>query len=174
MDTMRLFFALWPDAAARASLSNLQYGLHGRLTTAHNLHVTLAFLGQQPAARLPLFERILFELPQADIALHIDRIGYFTRKRIAWAGMHAVPQALIDLRMALVQALGRNEIPFDAQSAFKPHITLARDANQPEDMPFDAIDWHATQAVLVQSQLQKDGVAYRVVAMRDLGQRPPS
>jgi 2'-5' RNA ligase len=48
LDT-RMFFALWPDAAARAALAGLAAevvrGGGGRAPAAANLHLTLAFVG---------------------------------------------------------------------------------------------------------------------------------
>ena len=51
----RLYFALWPDAALRATIARVAAGpaavAGGRAVPAADLHVTLAFLGGVPAAR---------------------------------------------------------------------------------------------------------------------------
>ena len=164
--SLRLFYALWPDDAVRTDLQRLQVNLQGRKTPLDNLHVTLAFLGQQPAHLLPNLERILGELPQADMVLTLDRIAYFKRSRIAWVGMHQAPEALMSLQARLVQALQGEGIAFDERSKFTPHVTLARNAPQPADTPFTPVVWHATQIVLVQSILDARGSQYRVLASR--------
>jgi 2'-5' RNA ligase len=167
-DSLRLFYALWPDDAARAELMRLQSGLHGRLTRYDNFHITLAFLGQQPAALLPALKEILERLPTGSMTLTLNRSGYFSRNRIAWAGMHAPPDALFELQRSLAQLLVRKQVAYDAQSSFKPHVTLARNASPPSDMVFTPIVWRASQVVLVQSDMQRDGVIYRVLGSRSL------
>jgi 2'-5' RNA ligase len=169
-DSLRLFYALWPDDATRAALQKLQMRVRGRHMRYENLHITLAFLGQQTVAQLPLLKKILADLPRCDIALSIDRLGYFKKPRIAWAGTHAVPDALTMLQNALVQALEQHGIVFDRHNHFKPHITLARDAEPPDDAPFEVVTWHARQSVLVQSMQSGGGLAYRVLAARGLAE----
>jgi 2'-5' RNA ligase len=167
-DTLRLFYALWPDDATRTSLMQLQSGVHGRLTPYSNLHITLAFLGQQPVSALPVLKDILSELPASPMMLNLDRVSYFNKNRIAWAGMHDVPEELIKLQRSLVSALEENGIHFDNHSHFKPHVTLARDAAPPSDMVFEPIQWRAEQVVLVQSVTASEGPAYHVLDSRSL------
>jgi 2'-5' RNA ligase len=54
--THRLFFALWPDAPARAALVRLAHEIahhgHGKAPREDNLHITLAFLGPVAAERV--------------------------------------------------------------------------------------------------------------------------
>lgn len=168
-ESARLFFALWPDEKTRVSLQHLQAGLHGRLIRPADLHVTLSFLGKQPLSVLPLLQKILGDLPKTDLVLQIDRLGYFKRHRIAWAGMHAMPDNLRRLQTALAQALENAGIDFDKSNDFKPHITLARDADPPPDRSFDTFIWHATEAALVQSQ-DCGGNRYLVLARRCLSE----
>jgi len=164
--TMRLFYALWPDDAVRASFMRLQTVFKGRHTAYANLHLTLAFLGQQPAHLLPTLQTILSQLPGKSIPLVIDRAGYFRKQRIAWAGMHAAPDALQDLQSALTASLQRHGIAFDAHPTFKPHVTLARNGAPPEDQPFEPIHWRACQVALVRSSNGAEGVRYQLLASR--------
>lgn len=167
-ETMRLFYALWPDDATRTELMRLQTSFHGRLTRYENLHVTLAFLGEQPATLLPALKDILDHLPSSPVTLTLDRLGYFPKKRIAWVGMHDAPDALFTLQSKLAQALAQQGVSFDNRASFKPHVTLARDATPPPDLVFEPITWQANQVALVQSKTQPDGVSYRVLASRSL------
>lgn len=161
---LRLFYALWPDDAAREALLALQMKQHGRRTRTANLHATLAFLGEQSPAHLPLLEDILADLPHEPITLRIDRIGYFKRKRIVWAGSHAVPDTLVNLQQSLAQSLAENGIEFDRKNDFTPHITLARDAEQPADEPFETFTWEVKHVALVRSLQEGGRLDYRVLA----------
>jgi 2'-5' RNA ligase len=165
---LRLFFALWPDPETRAALAALQQRIKGRKTLYGNLHVTLAFQGMQSATLLPLLRQILAGLPPPDLTLDIDRIGYFARRRIAWAGSHQPPDTLLTLQRSLTEALLQHHVAFDNRPSFTPHITLARDAAPPSDFPFDPIRWHAGHVALVQSSTLAEGAAYRVLASLQL------
>jgi 2'-5' RNA ligase len=167
-ESLRLFFALWPDDETRTALTQLQVPIRGRKIAYDNLHLTLAFLGQQPASVLPALKQILTHLSPSTPILTLDRIGYFSRNRIAWAGMHAVPDTLLKLQQELAQAIAQHEISFNNQHDFKPHVTLARDATLPPDIIFTPIDWRASQIALVQSATQAEGANYEVLATRSL------
>lgn len=161
---LRLFYALWPDDATREALTALQMQQRGRRTRTGNLHATLAFLGAKPPTQLGLLEDILADLPHSAITLQIDRLGYFKRKRIVWAGSHAVPDTLVNLQQSLAQALIRNGIDFDRTNDFTPHVTLARDADPPADGPFDTFAWEVRQVALVQSLQENGRLDYKVLA----------
>jgi len=93
IEQLRLFYALWPDKATRDALANLQLSIRGRIILPQNLHITLAFLGDQPVWLLPTLRTILEGLNFPRIDLKIDRIGFFARSRIAWAGMGKQPHS---------------------------------------------------------------------------------
>lgn len=167
-ESLRLFFALWPDDLTRAALVEVQSSLRGRLVPCHNIHLTLAFLGQQPATILPAAKEILTHLGSPSSILLLDRVGYFPRKHIAWVGTHRAPDELHSLQEELAGALLREGIPSDARQSFKPHITLARDASPPSDFAFNPIEWHASEVALVQSVTTAEGARYEVLASRSL------
>jgi 2'-5' RNA ligase len=170
-DTLRLFFALWPDDATRAALAQLQAPIRGRITPYEHLHLTLAFLGHQPVSLLPVLKDILLHLESPATDLVIDRVGYFMRNRIAWAGTHETPRLLQLLYRELTEALINKAIAFDSHNPFKPHITLVRDAIQPPDLAFAPIRWHANRVVLVSSSPRVEGNHYEVIASRSLDDR---
>ena len=161
-----LFYALWPDDATRAALAQLQSRVQGRLTRTPNLHLTLAFLGPQPDALLPMLRSILTHLNTAPLELHIDRLGHFGKNRIAWAGMQAVPPELAQLQRALVRELAHKGITHDSAQTFRPHITLARHAAAPSQQPFDPLHWHADRVVLARSPLPDEKPFYQVLASK--------
>lgn len=170
-ESLRLFFALWPDDATRTALMQLQAPLHGRIIPYGNLHLTLAFLGRQPAALLPDLKEILMHCTSETAILTLDQLGYFTRNRIVWAGTHQAPDALLLLVQELTQALASHGIGLNEPHNFKPHITLARDASPPSDMVFDPIIWRADRVALVQSTTSAEGSIYQVLASRSLAER---
>jgi len=152
MPTRKLFYALWPNDAERAALAALQAGVQGRFTPRAKLHITLAFLGQQPADTVPTLLAILEELTLPPLRLEIDCYGYFARPRIAWAGMTQVPQPLMDLQADLVRRLEADGISAATHGSFKPHVTLARESREaPPATPFAPVIWQVDRAVLVES-----------------------
>lgn len=167
-ESLRLFFALWPDDTTRAELASLQTMMQGQITPYENLHLTLAFLGKQPATLVPDLKEILDHLPRTHITLTLDRIGYFPRKRIAWAGTHQVPDEMLVLQNTLTSTLIRQEVLPDTQGGFKAHVTLARNAEPPPDTAFAPIVWRAGQLALVESTTLPTGSRYRVLASRSL------
>lgn len=167
-DSLRLFYALWPDDATRTSLAVLQNSFSGRKSPYGNLHVTLTFLGQQSPSLLPVLTKILNHLPATKLTLTLDRLGYFNGSKIAWAGMHAIPDGLISLQQELVKRLVQCEIPFHHEKSFTPHITLVRNAGTPVDLIFSPIVWKASELVLVASTTQPSGSAYKIIASRHL------
>jgi 2'-5' RNA ligase len=168
--SLRLFYALWPDAATRDALLALQRGLSGRPTQRDNLHLTLAFLGQQPAAALPLLRQVLASLPTAPLSLSLDRSGYFARHRIAWIGPATAPAALIEVQQGLLQALAQQPIRFALPPHFEPHVTLARNANAAPEPITQPVAWRSSQIVLAQSATLAQGARYEVLAARVLAQ----
>ena len=173
--SLRLFFALWPDETARAALVQLQRRLTqppgARPVAPENLHLTMAFLGMQQAPLLPQIAGILERLDVPEMRLEVDRYGCFPRARIAWAGIRPLP-ALAALHESLMEALKQCGIGHDKASAFRPHITLLRNAvcdGGPVDQP---IIWHAPRLALVRSTTMPGGPIYKVLAQRAAGESP--
>ena len=151
--TRKLFYALWPDDATRAALAALQAGVQGRPTPRAKLHITLAFLGQQPAEAVPALLDILAALTLPALRLEIDCYGYFARPRIAWAGMRHIPAPLPALQADLVRRLEAAGFSAASHGTFKPHVTLAREAPEiPQaTATFAPVVWQVERAVLVES-----------------------
>ncbi|MDO8436946.1 MAG: RNA 2',3'-cyclic phosphodiesterase [Nitrosomonadaceae bacterium] len=136
-ETARVFFAIWPDAAAQRRLAELAERLEtvceGRKVRAENIHLTLVFLGEVSVDRLDALCQAASEVQGAgarafDFA--VEEICYWKHNRIAYAGTAKVPQGLLDLVSALQSALSAAGFSFDRQ-AYVPHITLVRKAKCP-------------------------------------------
>ncbi|MDK3017353.1 RNA 2',3'-cyclic phosphodiesterase [Pseudodonghicola flavimaris] len=124
---MRSFLALpLPDPVA-AALTWLQAGLpFGRPVPQPNLHLTLAFLGDQPEARLIALDEALRELDAPAVPLEITGLGSFggDRPRLLFADVAPVPE-LLALHRAIRGALRLAAMPAPKER-FHPHITLFR------------------------------------------------
>jgi len=162
----RLFYAIWPDEATSESLMRLQAPLHGRKTHRDDFHITLVFLGERSSELLPIFQEILMRISNVEMALVIDRLRYSRRNHMVRLEMTTPPPALFQLQSELTEELTRRKIPFRQHPEFKPHITLARDADAPGELPFAPITWHANRIALVESMIGVEGTKYRVLASR--------
>lgn len=160
----RLFFAVWPDDATSQELARLQSRVRGRKTHHDDFHITLAFLGERPVDSLPILKEILARLGSIDMTLVLDRLGYFRHNRIAWVGMETPPPALFQLHDRLRRELTGRSIPFSGYGDFRPHITLARNADAPDEEPFAPIAWRARRIALAESLPASEGARYRLLA----------
>jgi len=129
---VRLFIALWPEAAVREALyaQAAPYAALGRRLPARNLHVTLAFLGAVPAGRIEELARLLRSARPPACKLSFDRLGYFARTRVLWAGCSVVPAPLAAYQQRLMTAQAGAGFR-DEKRDFEPHVTLLRDAGRP-------------------------------------------
>jgi 2'-5' RNA ligase len=162
----RLFFALWPDAIVRAELGRWSADLHracgGRRAREEQLHLTLAFLGDVPLARLPDLCALAALLAAPAFTLRFEAPGYWPRKRLVWAAPAEMPDALGALAGGLASALRAAGLRAEDRPYF-PHVTLLRDAscrNLPKSAGFD---WPVRDFVLVESTLVSTGSSYRVI-----------
>lgn len=161
--TRRLFFALWPDAAVRATLDEAARALTGkrvRRVPADNLHLTLAFLGSVPAATQDCLERQAGAVRVAPFTLSLDVAGYYPRPRVLWIGAGDVPGALWELAGALRQSQLDCGIAPD-RHGFQAHVTVARKYSQgvPEHV-FTPVEWPVRDFRLVESVSTENGVRY--------------
>lgn len=167
MAELRLFLALWPELAIRQAMAARTRQLHaltgGRPTPPAQLHLTLTFLGSQPAARLAALQDGLAGLAPGPIRLQLDRYGFWS-PGIVWLGCRTPAPALLDLVAALRQQLGQLGVACD-DKPFRPHITLLRAARCPAAWPdCTALDWQARDIGLIASQTTPQGVIYRPLA----------
>jgi len=153
--TLRLFIGLWPDAAARDAMAQWQrewrWPPGARPTPAERLHLTLHFLGQVEAARLPALAAGLQLPPFEPFEIALGRAE-------CWPGglevlcPHALPEELAQLHRELGEALLRLGMAPEARP-FRPHVTLARRAGAAL-APMEAIDlrWRVEGYALVLSE----------------------
>jgi len=166
----RLFFALWPDAAARASLERLAQEASrrtgGRPVAAARLHLTLAFLGEVDPARIPALARASGGVDAEAFDLSLDRLGAFARARVAWAGCERPPAGLVAMQAQLERRVRDAGFATDDRP-FAAHLTLARHVRAclpPERIV--PVTWRVASFALVESVPGE--CAYRTLADRAL------
>lgn len=126
---LRLFLGLWPAPDVLAAVQQHADGWHwsssARRTRPERLHVTLHFIGDVDAARLPELQEKLEVAPQrCDLVL--DRAGVWPGG-IAVLEAGAVPAELARLHAALGDRLVELGMPVESRR-YRPHVTLARKA----------------------------------------------
>jgi RNA 2',3'-cyclic 3'-phosphodiesterase len=177
--TRRLFFACWPDDSVRREIIArrcLIDGLTRRRVPDHNLHLTLLFLGNQPADRVEEIQSVASDISAQPFCLTLDRFGWFPGARVAWLGGEA-PAAAVDLVAGLSSAMRDLGLKFDPRP-FHPHITVFRQVRQQPDFPMPPpLVWPINEFALVESipsrpyqVLEKWRVAGGCKAGQDAGQ----
>ncbi len=172
--TARVFFALWPSAESAGELGQIareaaaRFG--GRATRPESIHLTLAFLGNVPEARLPALLAVAAAVSAEAFTLSINRLDFWAHNHLLWAGCSAPPAQLAELVSTLCEALrvagfktGR------AGGEFSPHVSLVRrvpagavsSADCP--LPVGTLRWPCSRFVLVRSQLSATGSNYRII-----------
>lgn len=159
----RLFFALWPDEAIRAAIVRRRalLGEAGpRRVPDHNLHLTLLFLGDRPAAEVHDILQAAAGVHLSPVTLTLDRFGWFPRAGVVWLGGEA-PAGLAACRRSLADAMRALDVPVDDRP-FRPHVTLFRKVRQRPRLPcVPPLDWPVRRFALVQS---RPGRPYRFLA----------
>ena len=124
---MRLFIACTPGSALRTELQSLQSRLRasartGRFVAPELLHLTVAFLGEQPdtSAAVAALEGVA----GSPFTLALDRLGHFPREGgdIWWLGAAPSPP-LTALHRRLSVQLERQGFALERRP-FRPHLTL--------------------------------------------------
>lgn len=165
-DTLRLFFALWPDDATRTALNHTGKWLHkhwdGRRMRADTLHLTLAFLGRTPVAQLDALTASVDAIEADAFELILDQSGYWRHNRIGWLGASQTPPQHFDLVGALNTVLQAAGFAVDARPHV-PHVTLLRNSMGGEVSPCEPVHWPISDFVLVASRTEVEGAHYEVI-----------
>ena len=201
-----MFFALWPTHAQQAFLAetarDVVLAAGGRPVPPENFHVTLAFLGSVPQARIPQVEAIAREVASevagTPVELTFDAIEYWKRPKLICATGRTAANAGIASGAApgasasagaLAGALESHLTPAglmpDLKSSssvggrpieeFRPHVTLARKLAHPiHRMGIQPVLWTFTDFALVDSRTERNGSVYTVLQTFPLGVRKGS
>jgi 2'-5' RNA ligase len=175
----RIFFALWPDAEVMSHLAALGHSLASpgsRPMRPHSLHLTLAFLGSVTSAQLARLLLIAEGIRGEAFEFGLDRLGFWPRHGVLWAGCRQTPPPLRRLFELLSQALADADFSLARHDGgLVPHVTLARRVRC-RDLPrLDTpIAWHVDEFALVESHLHPGAASYRTVARFPLAGTDPA
>lgn len=129
----RLFIAMELNSVHRETLKETQRKLgkdlqKGHLIPAENFHMTLAFLGEQPQAKMPEILDAMVEVAGSTsiFLTYMDDLGefQFSNGSTYFMGIRGTPE-LLQLEDRLKDALGRRGFPIE-ERPFHPHITLVK------------------------------------------------
>ena len=168
-----MFFALWPDAGVREALASLareaQAECGGRATPAEKIHMTLFFVGGIERTRIAALGTLASAARAARFDLQVNRVGYWRRSDIVWAGSAVCPPALSALVASLRESLSSAGFKPD-ERPYVPHATLVRDARRgPKARSLAPLAWRAHDFALVESAPAGGGVHYEVITRYPLG-----
>jgi 2'-5' RNA ligase len=130
---MRLFFAIELPTDVQSILGRLRPNDDSRdyhWVEPALLHLTLAFLGEQPEEQLETLRQVGSAAASASRTgrLHLGEAGSFGAKRaprVLWVDLAGDLTALLSLQSRL--DAGLRQVGFDLEARpFRPHVTLAR------------------------------------------------
>lgn len=165
MRPARLFFALWPDDATRSALADAAGLLSlrdGLPVASADLHVTLAFLGEVPQARMAELCAMAAALRQGAFELEISSAGWWRRSRVAWLAPSIVPAPLVALATCLRDGAG---ITSEGAANYRPHVTVARGVRRPPGLLAGfSVPWAVGNFALITSNSDVIGARYQTLA----------
>ena len=160
---LRLFTALWPSPRVREAIALWQdtwtWPSQAARVRTDKLHVTLHFLGDVPASRVPELVQSL-RLPFEPFELELGDARIWPNG-VAVLQPPATPPALLRLHAALGARLARLALPVE-ERPYRPHVTLARRAHAATPPPHGpGVHWEVDDGyVLVRSA---GGTGYEVI-----------
>jgi 2'-5' RNA ligase len=168
----RLFFALWPDEAARGALARATRAAvgacGGRAVPAQSLHATLAFLGSVPERRLGELAEIARGIagafvPESPLVVRFEALAHWVGPKILVALCAAESRAAHSLADALKHATRAAGFAPDLKP-FHAHVTLGRKVARAPAVPMThAVSWTFDGFALIESRTAAHGSAYSVV-----------
>ena len=183
--SIRLFFALDARAQAEPLLAIQRQWLqaithtaaHGQgnpqpaaqpsPVSAENLHLTLLFLGNLPMSQIPLLSQqasqVVAALALPPFAIRLDRLGLFSKAKVAWMAPSRPPEPLLRLEAALRSALAAEGIGVE-ERPYRPHVTLLRKCQTAATAEVAPVVLRADALHLYESRSTPDGVRYLQLA----------
>lgn len=165
--TLRLFFACWPTPVLQRQLheigNRLKLQIDGRVSRSANIHLTLAFLGDVAADRLPVLQQLASKIVVPAFALPLQRLGCWPDGGIGWLAPDQAPEGLLQLVRQLNEALQRAGFRTEKRR-YRPHVTLLRKAGKGwRSTLATPLRWEVDTFVLVASTLDQHGSVYRIL-----------
>jgi 2'-5' RNA ligase len=180
---IRAFVALPVPPQTRSALARLQQSIPGgRLTDPDTLHVTLAFLGEQPEDRLEDLHYALESMRFPAFEIAIDGLGGFGRPALRTLHATIAPGRDLTALRKKIRSSARLAGIALGHERFVPHVTLARfprHISEDDALRLDVFltaraglrlpEVPMTSVVLYRSTLGKDSARHDVLADYPLG-----
>ena len=166
----KLFFALWPDEPMREALAHAVReavrGSGGRPVPPSNLHLTLAFLGSVPEARVAELAdaaRALGLPEPGAVEVRLDHLEHWAGAQVLCAAPSEPPTAAAQLAGALEEQLSAIGFSPDIKP-FRAHVTVARKVTHPSrSLQMPPVAWRFGSFALIESRTLESGPVYSVV-----------
>lgn len=162
-ESLRLFFALPCPPALAQQIGDWRdrQDFAGAPVPLANLHMTLAFLGSQPVARMEALRALAASIQVPGFTLQLDQTtliggGY------ACLEPSTTPDALLRLVGVLNHGLRTLGIESDPRP-FRPHVTLLRNASSSAGQA-PLLSWPVREFRLYASHSDGAGVRYQTLA----------
>jgi len=184
MASIRTFVAIELPGAVRDRLGEVSRSLAHmgpriRWVRPHSLHITLKFIGDVDASRIPELVEVVGRVSSAHdpFQLATTEVGGFpsvSKARVVWVGLRGHLESLARLQRDVEASLAQLEIPRDRRP-FSPHVTLGRARRGPVDIGSpDAGSakptWFGVDRItLMQSELRPDGAVHTPLGFGALG-----
>ncbi|MCY1272508.1 RNA 2',3'-cyclic phosphodiesterase [compost metagenome] len=171
---LRLFFALPCPSPLAQDIASWRDSLElrGRPIAADNLHITLAFLGNQPRGRVAELQMLAGGLTASRFELVLDRLDLW-RNGLLHLSPSRVPADLLQLTHDLREALQAGGFELEKR-AFHPHLTLVRHSQQPSGTAVPPFAWQAREFALFVSEAKAQGSHYRAIGRWPLQDTGPT
>jgi 2'-5' RNA ligase len=195
MARIRSFIGVEIDDGVRAAATTLQKelaqtGAQVKWVEPHNLHLTLAFLGDMPDRSLAdLFAAVgRVAKPEPPFTMTVAGVGAFPtprRPKIVWAGVTSGVEELARLHANLEDPLIDLGLYRREDRGYTPHLTLGRVSGEESGAMLSPLlpklaDWSGgatsvAEIVIFGSELRRDGPVYTVLGRCPLkGKRMPA
>lgn len=166
----RLFFALWPDPQTRTKIEilNQTISIPGiKKVSAHNLHITLLFLGNTDAATEMRLRQLASTIGTQSFVVQFTQLDFWRKPKILCLtapGYDTQLTLLVDSLTAIAKQCAMQT----EDRTYQPHITLARKAHSLINVDVCPIEWQADSFCLLESLSTTSGVRYQVVQRWEL------
>jgi 2'-5' RNA ligase len=152
---LRLFFAVLPPVEVRNGIAEAALRLPleagSAPVPAENYHMTLAFIGEVPAAQLSTVRGIGASQRACAFTVRLDAYEYWRDAAVLVAVAREIPASLARLWERLQAGLASHRLA-GSPPPLRPHVTIARKVSQaPVLQAMSAFAWRAQTFSLMQS-----------------------
>ncbi|TXH06173.1 MAG: RNA 2',3'-cyclic phosphodiesterase [Nevskiaceae bacterium] len=178
----RLFFALWPDEAARAACAaaardlKLRMQPDGYLLRPERYHLTLTYLGDAvPPAQEQAALQVARRMSLPPFTLLLDQAGSFRNREVPWyLAARETPPELTLLHDRLRDELRAAGVAVE-RMRFAPHLTVVRNASVAlPPTRIEPVRWAVNEFVLIRSVLHRQPAVYELLGRWPLDGRMPA